>query len=150
MQYTYGMDYQVSDQGEILVIPRGKEVLKELADYAAAHTLQGAWIQGIGGAERVTIGFYDIASKVYHWRTITEPLEILSLHGNLAWVDEKPVWHIHGTFSGADFQVIGGHVKELVVGLTCELLVVHTAQTFTRAHDDETGLQLLRALASKE
>jgi hypothetical protein len=41
------------------------------------------------------------------------------------------------------FNTVGGHVKELVVGATCELLVTPLETPMTRVFDEETGLKLL-------
>lgn len=61
----------------------------------------------------------------------------------MAWVDSEPFWHVHGTFGSWDLAGVGGHVKEMVVGLTCELLVTPLDGPLTRIFDDETGLKLI-------
>lgn len=131
--------------GYLVVINRDEEMTAQLANYAKQHNLKSAWISGFGGAERVTLGFYDIDTKAYEWKELNEPMEILNLTGNLAWVDGEPFWHVHGIFSGRDLRAVGGHVKELVVGLTCEVLITPLNTPLTRMFDDETGLKLLRS-----
>ena len=132
-----------NSNGTVIVIQRGEEVISRITNYAREHSLKAAWVSGLGGAGTVTLGFYDIATKSYEWKALDTPLEILNLTGNLATVDGAPFWHVHGTFGGRDYQAIGGHVKELVVGLTCELLVTSLGTSLTRVFDDETGLKLL-------
>ena len=132
-----------ASNGTVLVIRKGEEAMSRITEYAREHHLKAAWVSGLGGAGTVTLGFYDIETKSYEWKVFDTPLEILNLSGNLAVVDGKPFWHVHGTFGGRDYQVIGGHVKELVVGLTCELLVTPLHTPLTRTFDDETGLKLL-------
>lgn len=115
-----------------------------LEAYAKTNTLAGAWLQsGLGGTEHVTLSFYDLETRQYIDKTFDEPLEILSLQGNLAWVDGKPFWHVHGSFSTREFQSIGGHVKQLSIALTGELLIVPLETALTRGYDETTGLQLL-------
>lgn len=58
--------------------------------------------------------------------------------------DEKLTIHIHGTFSKNDLSVIGGHVKELVISATCEVLLIPFEIKLLRAKDDMTGLNLLQ------
>ena len=71
-------------------------------------------------------------------------MEITSLQGNLAWVDDKPKWHIHGTLSKRDYLAIGGHVKELTVGGACEIqLQLMSGGALRRQVDETTGLQVL-------
>lgn len=137
------MQQHVSDSGSFLIVPKGEEVMAALLAFAQEHRLTSAWVQGIGGASQVTIGFRDPEKKEYIWRSYDEPLEIVNLQGNLAYVDGEPFWHLHGTFAGADYAAFGGHVKELVVGLTCELFITPTPLKLNRTDDEETGLKLV-------
>jgi len=137
------MQQYLSDNGHFLVVAKGEEVVSALDAFAREHNLQSAWVSGIGGSAKITIGFRDPERKEYLWRTYDGPLEIISLQGNLARVNNEPFWHLHGTFAGADYIAIGGHVKEVVVGLTCELFITPTPLRLTRHHDEDTGLKLL-------
>lgn len=127
-----------------LVLQRGEELIATLTDYAKVQNLTGAWLQsGIGGAGKVTLSFYDLDKHEYIDRTFDEPLEILSLQGNLAWVDGEPFWHIHGVFGRRDYSTVGGHVKQLDIALTGELAITPREISLTRTFDNETGLKLL-------
>ena len=136
-----------SRPSSVVVVQRGEELHAALNAYAREHGLQGAWMQGLGGSGTVTLGFYDIETKTYEWNTFNTPLEIVNLTGDLTIVDGEPFWHVHGTFGTREYQAIGGHVKELVVGLTCEILVTPLDAALTRTFDDETGLKLIRETA---
>lgn len=129
--------------GNILVLKRGEELHTTLIDYAKQHNLKSAWVQGLGGAGTVTLGYYNLSTREYQWKEFTEPFEILNVTGNMSIVDDEPFWHIHGSFGTPDYNVIGGHIQELVVGLTCELLVTPLEEPMTRVFDEETGLKLL-------
>ncbi len=133
--------------GNILVLDRGDELIAALEAYAREHSLAGAWLQsGLGGSGSVTLSFYDLATKTYIDKTFDEPLEILSLQGDLAWVDNQPFWHVHGVFGTSEYQSIGGHVKKLTIALTGELLIIPLEQAMTRTFDETTGLKLLEKL----
>lgn len=127
----------------LLVLERGEELHKALDAYAKEAKLDSAWLSGLGGAGSVTLGFYDLPRERYQWKTFDSPLEIVSLTGNLSIVDGEPFWHIHGVFSGPDYKTIGGHVKELTVGPTCELHVTSLSVPLTRELDEDTGLKLI-------
>lgn len=127
----------------LLVLRKGEELMQVLGDFAASAGIASGWVDIVGGASGATLGFYEPVSKQYRWRDFAEPLEITGLHGNLAWVDDRPTWHVHGTFSRADFTVLGGHVKTCTIGLTGEVLLTPRDTALTRVHDDETGLKLL-------
>lgn len=134
--------------GNILILDRGEELLEALAAYATTHQLAGAWLQsGLGGSGSVTLSFYDLKQKEYVNKTITDPLEILSLQGNLAWIDGKPFWHVHGVFGTDSYQSIGGHIQALTIALTGELLIIPLETELTRSYDETTGLKLLEKAA---
>ncbi|MGB4762023.1 MAG: DUF296 domain-containing protein [Candidatus Saccharimonas sp.] len=135
-----------SSNTTVLVLQRDEELHTKLQEFAREHGLKSAWVQGLGGSGVMTLGCYNLEKRDYEWREFGENLEILSLQGNLAWVDDEPFWHIHGSFSRPDFTSLGGHVKELTVGLTCELLITPLDTPLTRVFDDETGLKLLDSL----
>lgn len=127
----------------LLVLKRGEELHSVLADYARETGLTSAWLSGLGGAGKATLGYYSLETRSYQWQELKGPLEILSLTGNLSMVDGEPFWHIHGSLSGTQLQAIGGHVKELTVGPTCELLITPLSLALTRLPDDETGMKLI-------
>lgn len=133
----------VNGTSSVVVLKLGDELHNKLSEYAREHELASAWVEGLGGTSRMTLGYYNIEQRQYTWKEFDEVHEILSLKGNLAWVDNEPVWHIHGAFSNKNFDSVGGHVKELVVGATCELRITPLESPMTRVFDDETGLKLL-------
>lgn len=133
-----------NETADVLILERGEELMSALLDYTEESNLTGAWLKsGLGGAENVVLSFYDLDKKEYIDKTFDEPLEILSLQGNLAWVDDKPFWHVHGVFGTSDYKSIGGHVKSLVIALTGELYISPLDVQMTRAYDETTGLKLL-------
>lgn len=141
---------QIDLTGSTLVIlKRGEELQKALMEYTHQANLKSAWLSGVGGAQKVTLGFYNIETKAYQWKIFNEPLEILSLTGNLTSVDDQPFWHIHGIFSTQTYDTIGGHVKELLIGLTGELYVTPFPSSIVRTFDDVTGLNLIDTATSE-
>lgn len=127
----------------IVVLDRGEELHEKLSELTRTAELKAAWLSGLGGAMNVTLGFYDLSSKSYEWREFNEPLEIVSLTGNLSIKDGQPFWHVHGVFSGPTYQAISGHVKSMTVGLTGELHIQPLDADLIRTHDETTGLELL-------
>lgn len=132
-----------SDTQTVLVLKRGEEIVETLTKYVSENHLTAAWISGLGGASSITIAWYDITTKKYIDRTIDDALEILNLTGNISIKDNEPFLHLHGTFAGSDYGAVGGHVKSLTVGLTCEIVLTKLIAPLTRNYDGETGLHLL-------
>jgi hypothetical protein len=137
------MQYRRTQNEMIIRLDRGEKLIDNLNQLAVSENLQSAWLQGLGGAQSAELGFYDLETKKYQWQIFSELMEITSLQGNLAWVDNQPKWHVHGTFSDRAYKAIGGHVKALVVGGTCEVRLRLSDDSFVRQVDAITGLQLL-------
>lgn len=138
------MTYHFDGRNYIVRLQKGELLQKSLVGLAKEANLGSVWLNGLGGAQWVELGFYKLPEKEYEYKRIGKLLEITSLQGNLAWQDGEPVWHIHGTFGDDTYQIFGGHVRELSAGGTCELLL-HTVQgePLTRVKDDTVGLSLL-------
>lgn len=139
------MTYKFDGYNYILRLQRGEKLIEKLSAFAKEQQLGSMWLSGLGGAAWAELGYYNLGTREYEWKTFSELVEITSLQGNLAWVDDEPVWHVHGSFSDREFRGIGGHVKELEVGGTCELFL-HArfgGETMTRVYNDEVGLKLL-------
>lgn len=136
---------EIASGGEtILVLDRGEELLSSLNNYAKERDLSSVWLSGLGAAEKMTIGYYDLATRSYVWTEIDQGIvEILNLTGNLTFFEGEPLWHIHGVFSGTDLKAFGGHVKEMYVGLTCELRLTAVDAKIERRYHNETGLNLI-------
>lgn len=137
------MTYQKTANGYILCLKRGENLIKSLQDFVKSQSIEGAWLTGIGAAQKLRVGFYNIDKKAYEFNEINELLEITNLTGNLAYGDDELIIHIHGTFSRSDLSTLGGHVSELTVGGTCEINLTITDK-LTRAHNQEVGLNTLK------
>lgn len=143
MLYNTIMNYRRTQNDILIRLSRGEKLIENLNLVATREKLPAAWLQGLGGTESAELGFYDLETKEYRWRTFPDLMEITSLQGNLAWVDDTPKWHVHVTLSGRDYGAIGGHVKELVVGGTCEIRLCAFDTSLVRRHDEAIGLDLL-------
>lgn len=139
------MTHKYDGYSWIVRLQKGDQLIENLTTFIKKEEIKGAWISGLGGALSATLGFYDLEKQEYIWQDFNELMEITSLQGNIAWKGDEPALHIHGTFTKADFSAIGGHVKELVVSGTCEVLLYkwRGSDGLTRTLDDVTGLTTL-------
>lgn len=138
------MNYIFDGYNYTVTLERGELLIASLMKIIKDRDIHSAWINGLGGATWVQLGFYDLEAKQYSWKRFDQLLEITSIQGNIAWQDNEPVIHTHGTFSSSDYNAIGGHIKELQVGGTCELHL-HTifGNKLHRLNDRKSGLDLL-------
>jgi predicted DNA-binding protein with PD1-like motif len=139
------MTHRFDGYNYVLRLDKGELLVQTLQEFIQKNHIKGAWISGLGGAQWVELGFYDLAAKQYHWRRFEQLLEVTALQGNISWQAEQPALHLHGTFADQDYRAIGGHIKELCVGGTIELFI-HTIfgdKPLARKDDAKTGLRLL-------
>ncbi len=122
---------------------QGEEVLAELIHFCEKNQIHAGWLSGIGASAEVAIGFYNPDTKTYEDRTLTEPLEVVSLGGNVASMNGHLMVHAHGSFGNQNYEVVGGHVHRLVVGPAFELLFTRIAGKLKRTPDLDTRLNLL-------
>jgi uncharacterized protein len=138
------MTHSFDGYNYLIRLDKGERLGEALERFAADAKVEGAWVSGLGGALEVTLGFYNLNSKEYKWRTFAGTREIAALQGNLA-LDEqgKVVFHLHGVFADDEYQVVAGHVKDFVAAATVELFVHRAYQPTHRKMNAEVGLQLL-------
>ncbi len=139
------MIYRFDGYNYVIRLNKGELLVESLTKLAKELELDGVWLNGIGGAQWAELGFYDLSNQRYEFKKIDQLLEITALQGNVSLKKGEPVFHVHGTFSDAKLQAIGGHVKELCVAGTCEIYL-HTifGEPLTREFDGEVGLPLLQ------
>lgn len=137
------MTHKKVPNGYIVRLDKDEKLIEQLKKFALTHKIKSGWLSGLGAAAGATLGFYDVDNQQYEWHDITSLAEITNLTGNIAWHKDDPVVHVHGTFSSKNLKAYGGHVKELIVGGTCEIFITEFDQTITRKHDDNTGLTSL-------
>jgi predicted DNA-binding protein with PD1-like motif len=138
------MTHSFDGYNDLIRLARGERLSEALEQFFNDTKLPGAWVNGLGASSEITLGYFNPHTKKYQWQTITQDLEVLSLTGNFTHDEAgKMMYHLHGVFGDDDYKTIGGHVKDLVAGATLELFVHRTYQPVRRAHDQDTGLQLL-------
>jgi len=137
------MTYRFDGYNYLMRLEKDDLLMQSLLEFAG-QVKQSFWLSGAGGAQWAELGFYDLPNRRYEWKRFDQLMEITSLQGNLAWEHDQAVWHVHATLADAGFHAIGGHVKELCVAGTCEILL-HAVQgePIRRVHDETIGLSLL-------
>jgi hypothetical protein len=138
------MTYSFDGYNHLIRLEKGEKLSVVLEQFMADAKVEGAWLNGLGAASNVELGFFNLSSKEYKWRTFGHMMEVVALTGNLA-VDDagKSMFHIHGLFADDEYQTVGGHVRDLTVGATLELFIHASYQPLRRMLDEPTGLQLL-------
>jgi predicted DNA-binding protein with PD1-like motif len=128
----------------LLVLGPGEEVHAEIGKLAERRSLSAAAISGIGAVGDLEIGYFCLPQMHYDRKIYQESVEAISLSGNLARLDGRPMCHIHGAFGRRDMAMFGGHVFRAVCSITLELFVTPFPVTIERRRDEHFGIPLLR------
>jgi predicted DNA-binding protein with PD1-like motif len=137
------MDAKKIDQGWLVRIDRGEEIVETLTRFLEEKTVSSGFLGGIGAVVDPELGLYTMKTREYLRRRFEGEYEIAALTGNVSLLEGKPFAHLHALLSDADCSVIGGHLFEAKVGVTCEITLTVFAEALHRRRDESTGLNLL-------
>ena len=112
---------------QALKIPRGSSILEYLEQVIRERGLRSGVILGIGGLERVELGYYSPEKGTYEraeYRAGETVLEVTSMTGNyLVKQDGSISIHIHVNIATKDY-VKGGHLVSGVANPFLEVFLI--------------------------
>jgi uncharacterized protein len=138
------MKSTIIKDGYLIRCDIGNEIVESLKTFASENKIYSGTVVGIGSINDPELGYYDVDKKEYLKRQFDGDYELLSLVGNFARLGNEIVLHCHVSLSDANFQVRGGHLFKAYVAVTTEFYIRPGEVELHRAHDDETGLNLLK------
>ncbi len=128
----------------IIRLEKGEEIIETIKSFCKDKDIKLGIVDGIGAVDYLSIGYFDPKNKEYHSKEFKEPLEILSLGGNISTMDEDIVLHIHITVSGENYMAFGGHLNSAIVSGTCEVTIEVIDGEIERKFNETVGLNLLQ------
>jgi predicted DNA-binding protein with PD1-like motif len=137
------MNYKVDGQTIILVLEQGEDIVEQVTAIAQQQNGKFGTVSGIGACQGVELNFYNLETQTYEKRAVKEPLELISLLGNISHVDDKPFAHLHATFGTNQYQTLSGHLTKAIVSATAEIVITMTDVDINRKHNSKIGLNLL-------
>jgi len=123
-------------------LEKGDKIIESLTEMCNKENIKFGFFNGIGAVGEVNLGIYNIATKKYFDKIIKKPLEVISLSGNVAQVEDEGFVHAHVVLSDEDMRAFGGHLKEATVSVTAEIILRKIDGEIKRKEDMETGLNL--------
>jgi hypothetical protein len=91
------------------------------------------------------LGWYSWESKQYEPSvTLDEQVELLSLIGDVALKDGKPMVHAHAVIGRKDGTAHGGHLFEAHIRPTCEVVLTESPSHLQKQVDPESGLAVIK------
>ena len=95
-------------------------------------------VAGIGMLRDLVLGYWD--GEKYVEEEIEEPVELLSLQGNLGDEEGKPVLHAHVVAGRKGGEAIGGHLLSATVHNTAEIVFLRLPGVRLARRRDPGGL----------
>ena len=121
----------------------GDEVFSGLTQFAEENHIVAARITGIGAVRSATLGWFDPQRKTYRRISIDHQSEVLSLLGDIALYQGKPVVHAHMVVGSPSGMVHGGHLLQAYVRPTLEVIVTAYPRALYKKFDPEKGLAVI-------
>ncbi|HLD36871.1 MAG TPA: PPC domain-containing DNA-binding protein [Planctomycetota bacterium] len=138
------MKYHKSYDHLLIVMSKGDKIIEKLSEVCRNENILSGFFNGIGAVSQVEMAHFDTVKKQYSYKQMSGALEIVSLTGNITRKDGEVVVHSHISVSAEDMLCYGGHLKEAVVGPTCEITLTDLKTTILRTLDKDTGLNLIQ------
>lgn len=125
----------------ILNLHRGENLFQGILHCAEKIGLQAASISGLGALENPSVAFYHLNTKTYDTKVFTGIFELVSLNGNISFVDNKHFAHLHASLGKADHSLFGGHLMDATVGVLAEITIIPLTGRIERQHIEAIGLK---------
>src|SRR5690348_10891833 len=129
----------------VVVFETGDELAAGLSEFATRESLSAASFKAVGALSSVRLGWFNWESKKYEPSvTLDEQVELLSLIGDVALKEGKPVVHAHAVIGKKDGTAHGGHLLQAHIRPTCEVILTESPTHLQKFVDPDSGLALIR------
>jgi predicted DNA-binding protein with PD1-like motif len=129
-----------------IILAKGDEVMSGLTDFARQNKVTSASFTAIGAFSHATVAWFDDARKEFRLIPIEQQVELVSMIGDIALVNDQPAVHTHVAVASSDGTVRGGHVINAFVFPTLELFMTVYPTPLHKESDKATGLKLIDPL----
>ena len=142
------MQVELLSEGEqtkqyAVIFGKGDEAFSGLQDFAEKYHVTSAHFTAIGAVNGATLAWFDPKRKMYKKIPLNGQFEVISMIGDIALYQGKPIVHTHMVLAGADGTTRGGHVLDANVSPTLEVMVTVDARAMQKRLDPETDLTLI-------
>ncbi len=138
------MEYRRFGNDIIARFNRGEELTEQLQKIALAEHIRLASVEALGAVDDLTVGVYDLDEKAYRSNHFTGSYEITSLTGSITTMNGQYYAHLHLSAGDNQGHVIGGHLNQARISVTCEMFIHILDGQVDREKDPETGINLLK------
>jgi predicted DNA-binding protein with PD1-like motif len=118
---------EICDGGEYVFVrlETGEEIVTSLKEVARLKNIRAAAItSGVGMVSAVRLGFFCVPKDDYdNIHEIDKILDLSSIQGNITWLGDEPVPHIHMTMNDPVYNTYSGHIIEAICHITMEIFI---------------------------
>jgi predicted DNA-binding protein with PD1-like motif len=126
-----------------VIFGKGDEAFSGLSDFAEKYHVTSAHFTAIGALNGATVAWFDPQRKMYKKIPVAGQVEVISMIGDIALYQGKPVVHTHMVVGRSDGTALGGHVLDAYVSPTLEVMVTVDPIAMQKRLDPETDLTLI-------
>lgn len=123
-------------------LEKGEEVVASLKKLCESQRIDNAYFSGLGSVENPTLAHYLVTTKKYTEKKLEGVFELLTITGNVALFEDKPLVHAHAILSDNEMNTKGGHLVEATTSATVELHLRILDTVYEKQQDEEIGLKL--------
>jgi predicted DNA-binding protein with PD1-like motif len=124
----------------------GEDLVDVVTELVKKHDVRAGLVNIIGAFEKFTIGYFDLDSKEYEFKTFDEKVELLSTMGNISYNadTDEPIIHLHTMVGRSDYSIMGGHLSQpSIISVTGEIFIYELDHKLKRTSDNPFDLTLL-------
>lgn len=136
--------YRQTDRKYTLSIDNHTEITDALLAFCSERNIRSGSISGIGAIDRMTLRFFDPATKKYVDKEFREQMEIASLLGNISTLDGKTYLHLHIVAGRMDYTTLGGHLLSAHLSGAGEFFIEDFGDEVERVYSEEIGLNVYK------
>lgn len=118
------------------------EIIASLETICKENDIKSARVHAIGAVKNATVAMFDFAKGDYNETKLDRFMELLSLEGNVTRMNGETYIHLHASFGDSEGKAYGGHLKNAVIGATCEMFIEPLENVVNRIKDSDTGLNI--------
>jgi predicted DNA-binding protein with PD1-like motif len=126
-----------------VIFGAGDEILGGLTMFAEENHISAARITGIGAIHNGTLAWLNPQTKKYRMIQIDQQSEVLSMLGDIAIYQGKPVVHVHMVVGFSDGTAHGGHLLQAHVWPTLEVILTSYPRPLYKKFDSEKGIAVI-------
>ncbi len=125
-------------------VEKGKDLYDSITRIARQNNIKVGRVTGLGAVQNARLAYFDQKEMKYKDFDLNEPMEIVSMYGNISLKDGQPFVHAHVVLSDEKGNARGG---PLLPGsstvFACEITIEEfEGPELVRGFDERTGLAL--------